>query len=51
LECYQFQKHRSYLNQEFIWSLAKTRGVQIEGEYAEAFEVIRLVFDKPIINK
>ncbi len=45
LNCYRSQKHRAYLNQDLIWSLAKTRGVQIEGEYAEAFEVMRWIFD------
>jgi len=44
LGCYKSQKHRSYLNQDLIWSLARTRGGQVEGEYAEAFEVLRLVF-------
>ncbi len=46
LNCYQSQKHRSYLKDDFMWSLARTRGVQIEGEYAEAFEILRWVFDK-----
>jgi N-acetylglucosamine malate deacetylase 1 len=40
---YSSQKHRDYLSEEFIFSLAKTRGVQIGSEYAEAFEVIRLI--------
>ena len=46
LRCYKSQSHREYLNQEFIWSLARTRGTQIEGGYAEAFEVLRWVFDR-----
>lgn len=40
---YNSQKGRDYLSSEFIVSLAKTRGVQIGAEYAEAFEVIRLI--------
>lgn len=44
LKKYESQAHRSYLNEEFIRSLAITRGVQIGCRYAEAFEVIRLVF-------
>jgi LmbE family N-acetylglucosaminyl deacetylase len=40
---YSSQKHRDYLSEEFITSLARTRGVQIGCKYAEAFEVIRLV--------
>lgn len=43
LQCYETQKHRSYLNKDFIWGLAKTRGTQFENEYAEAFEVVRWV--------
>jgi hypothetical protein len=31
------------MNEEFIYSLARTRGVQIGTEYAESFEVVRWV--------
>jgi LmbE family N-acetylglucosaminyl deacetylase len=43
LKEYKSQGFRDYLSDEFIFSLAKTRGVQIGAEYAEAFEVIRLI--------
>jgi N-acetylglucosamine malate deacetylase 1 len=43
LDAYDSQKGRSYANEEFIRSLARTRGVQIDSRYAEAFEVIRWV--------
>lgn len=43
LKKYKSQEHRSYANQEFIRSLARTRGVQIGQQYAEVFEVIRLI--------
>lgn len=43
LKCYETQKHRSYLNEDFITSLAITRGTQFESEYAEAFEVLRYI--------
>ncbi len=43
LNCYETQKHRAYLNEDFIRGLATTRGTQIEERYAEAFEVIRWV--------
>lgn len=46
LKCYKSQQYRKYLNEEFIWSLARTRGTQIEGGYAEAFEVLRWVFNR-----
>ena len=42
LKEYHSQGKRDYLSDEFIYSLAKTRGVQVGSEYAEAFEVIRL---------
>lgn len=43
LDKYESQKHRNYANEEFIRSLALTRGVQIGKRYAEAFEVVRWV--------
>jgi len=43
LKCYKTQRHRKYLDEEFIRSLARTRGTQIEGKYAESFEVMRWV--------
>ena len=43
LQCYETQKERSYLNENFIRGLAMTRGTQIEKQYAEAFEVIKWV--------
>lgn len=44
LLCYKSQGFRKYANEEFLRSLAKVRGVQIETEYAESFQVIRLVY-------
>lgn len=43
LQEYKSQAHRSYANEEFVRSLARTRGVQIQTRYAETFEVIRWV--------
>lgn len=43
LKCYRSQVNRSYANEEFIRSLARTRGTQIGAKYAEAFQVIRRV--------
>ena len=42
LKAYESQGARDYLSEEFIFSLAKTRGVQAGCPYAEAFEVVRL---------
>lgn len=43
LKEYKSQGKRDYMTEEFIFSLAKTRGVQTGKQYAEAFEVIRLM--------
>jgi len=43
LMCYESQKHRTYLDENFLWSMARMRGTQIEGTYAEAFEVLRWI--------
>lgn len=43
LKEYKSQGIRDYMSEEFVYSLAKTRGVQIGVEYAESFEVVRLV--------
>lgn len=43
LNKYKSQKIRSYMNKDFIFSLARTRGVQIGSKYAESFEVVRWV--------
>jgi len=45
LACYKSQAHRDYASEEYIRSLAITRGIQIGKKYAEAFEVIRWVID------
>jgi len=41
LQKYVSQSKRDYFSKEFIFSLAKSRGVQIGKKYAEAFEVVR----------
>jgi LmbE family N-acetylglucosaminyl deacetylase len=43
LQEYKSQSHRDYMSEEFIFALARTRGVQIGCAYAEAFEVIRKI--------
>jgi LmbE family N-acetylglucosaminyl deacetylase len=44
LSCYQSQKHRNYANVEYIWSLAKTRSIDVNVEFAEVFEVYRWIW-------
>lgn len=43
LKAYNSQKDKFYATEEFIRSLAKTRGTQIGEEFAEVFEVIRWI--------
>jgi len=43
LKEYKSQNGRDYISEEFILSLARTRGVQIGCQFAEAFEVIRWI--------
>jgi LmbE family N-acetylglucosaminyl deacetylase len=43
LTCYESQRHRVYLSPDFVRGLARTRGVQIGEQYAEAFEVQRWI--------
>ena len=45
LKEYKSQGERDYMSEEFIFSLARTRGVQIGTQYAESFEVIRWVIE------
>ena len=42
LKEYHSQGKRNYLSEEFVYSLARARGVQVGCEFAEAFEVVRL---------
>ena len=43
LQEYNSQKTKYYASSDFIYSLAKTRGVQVNTDYAESFEVIRWI--------
>ncbi len=40
---YKSQGHRTYASEEYIKSLGRTRGVQIGQEFAEVFEVVRMI--------
>lgn len=43
LAAYKSQQHRNYMQEDFIRSLAKVRGVQCNHTYAEAFEVHSII--------
>ena len=40
---YESQQHRRYSDSEYIWNLARTHGINVNREYAEVFEVYRVV--------
>jgi len=46
LKCYESQKGRRYMKADYIRSLAVTRGVQIDTEFAETFEVVRWIINR-----
>jgi LmbE family N-acetylglucosaminyl deacetylase len=43
LKCYESQRHRTYLTERALWGIAELRGTQLEGGYAESFEVLRWI--------
>jgi LmbE family N-acetylglucosaminyl deacetylase len=43
LSRYGSQQHRNYANSEYIWNLARTNGINVGREFAEVFEVYRVV--------
>ena len=43
LKCYESQRHRTYLTERAVWGVAELRGTQLEGGYAESFEVLRWI--------
>ena len=40
---YASQQHRRYADEEYIWNLARVHGTNVNREYAEVFQVYRLV--------
>lgn len=43
IQAYKSQAHRIYASPDFARSLARTRGVQINNNFAECFEIVRFV--------
>lgn len=39
----QFAQRKTYFSKEYIYGIAKVRGIQCNADYAEAFEVIRWI--------
>jgi LmbE family N-acetylglucosaminyl deacetylase len=40
---YASQQHRRYANSEYVWNVARTHGTNVNREYAEVFQVYRVV--------
>jgi len=40
---YASQQHRRYANAEYIWNLARVHGTNVNRDYAEVFQVYRIV--------
>jgi LmbE family N-acetylglucosaminyl deacetylase len=43
LSKYVSQQHRRYSDRDYIWNVARTHGINVNREYAEVFEVYRVV--------
>jgi hypothetical protein len=43
LSHYASQQHRRYCNPEYVWNLARVHGVNVNREYAECFQVYRIL--------
>jgi hypothetical protein len=40
---YASQQHRRYANSEYVWNLARVHGINVNRDYAEVFQVYRIV--------
>ena len=40
---YASQQHRRYANSEYVWNVARTHGINVNRDYAEVFQVYRVV--------
>jgi LmbE family N-acetylglucosaminyl deacetylase len=43
LQRYASQQHRRYANPEYVWNLARIHGINVNREYAEVFQVYRVI--------
>jgi N-acetylglucosamine malate deacetylase 1 len=43
LSKYASQQHRRYADPEYIWNVARTHGINVNREYAEVFQVYRVI--------
>jgi LmbE family N-acetylglucosaminyl deacetylase len=40
---YASQQHRRYANSEYVWNVARTHGINVNRDYAEVFQVYRVI--------
>jgi N-acetylglucosamine malate deacetylase 1 len=40
---YASQQHRRYANPEYVWNVARTHGINVNREFAEVFQVYRVI--------
>ena len=43
LDCYKTQGERAFMSKDYIFDIARTRGLQVGCEYSECYEAIRIV--------
>jgi N-acetylglucosamine malate deacetylase 1 len=43
LDCYETQLERAFMCKEYVKDIARTRGLQVNKKYVEAFEAIRII--------
>ena len=43
LDSYKTQQERAFMCKDYIYDIARTRGLQVGKQYVEAFEAIRII--------
>jgi hypothetical protein len=43
IDCYKTQGERIFMSKDYVFDIARTRGLQVGCKYAEAYEAIRIV--------
>jgi N-acetylglucosamine malate deacetylase 1 len=43
LDCYKTQQERAFMCKDYVFDMARTRGLQVARKYVESFEAIRII--------
>ena len=43
LDCYKTQQERAFMCKDYVFDIARTRGLQVKRKYVEAYEAIRVI--------